>query len=357
VGICATCHAPGAAVDAPFTTDMNTVRDQLTAGIHCDFCHKIGGAYLRGSRKASVDCASCHKQGGTVLEAAAHETYANSPGVLSLRVLRPPEGDNIFFGPYPDIHDPDAYLPLMTQSAFCAACHDFSFWGTPIYTSYPEWLASPYSDPTRGQTCQDCHMPPNGDTHFALPEQGGLPHPPESIPSHFQLGAASQSLLQDTVDLDVAVDAASGRLDVTVRLTNSGAGHHVPTDHPGRHLLLVVSAEDGGGETLTQLTGPTVPVWGGSYAGLPGTGFAKVLRDVDTGEAPVISYWKQALIESDTRIAALETDVSTYSFQADGSGATVSVKLYFRRLFEPIADRYGWDLGEVVMEERVVAMD
>jgi hypothetical protein len=29
----------------------------------------------------------------------------------------------------------------------------------------------------------------------------------------------------------------------------------------------------------------------------------------------------------------------------------------FRRLFEPIADRYGWDLGEVVMEERVVTVD
>ena len=149
----------------------------------------------------------------------------------------------------------------------------------------------------------------------------------------------------------------SGRLDVTVSLTNSGAGHHVPTDHPGRHLLLVVSVEDGGGQPLTQLTGPTIPVWGGSYAGLPGTGFAKVLRDVDTGEAPVISYWKQALIESDTRIAALETEVSDYSFQYSGAAATVSVRVYFRRLFEPIADRYGWDLGEVLMEERVVTVD
>jgi len=356
-GNCATCHAPAAAVDAPFTTDMNAMRDQLTAGIHCDFCHKIGGAYLRGTSKASVECITCHKQSGTALESETQETYANSPGILSLRVLRPPAGDDVFFGPYPDIHDPDTYLPLMTESAFCAPCHDFSFWGTPIYTSYPEWLASPYSDPSEGQTCQDCHMPPNGDTTFALPEQGGLQHPPELIPSHLQLGAASQSLLQDTLDLDVAVDVVSGRLDVTVSLTNSGAGHHVPTDHPGRHLLLVVSAEDGGGQTLTQLAGPAVPVWGGSYAGLPGTGFAKVLRDVETGEAPVISYWKQALIESDNRIAALETDVSAYSFQLSGAAATVSVRVYFRRLFEPIADRYDWDLGEVVMEERVVTVD
>ena len=199
-------------------------------------------------------------------------------------------------------------------------------------------------------------MPPNGDTYYALPDQGGLAHPPESIPSHFQLGVTSQSLLQNTLELDVAAEAVNGRLEVTVTVTNSGAGHHVPTDHPGRHLLLVVDAHDGGGQPLTQLTGGTIPDWGGSFAGLPGTGIAKVLRDVDTGEAPVISYWKQALIESDNRIAALETDVSTYSFQLSGTAAAVSVRVYFRRLFEPIADRYGWDLGEVVMEERVVTV-
>ena len=104
-------------------------------------------------------------------------------------------------------------------------------------------------------------------------------------------------------------------------------------------------------------SGPTVPVWGGSYAGLPGLGFAKVLRDVGTGEAPVISYWKQALIESDNRIAALETDVSAYSFQLSGSATIISFRVYFRRLFEPIAESYGWDLGEVLMEEWVVAVD
>lgn len=355
-GICATCHAPGAAVDAPFTTEMNAVRDQLTAGIHCDFCHKVGGAYLRGLSKVSLERASCHKRGGAVLQAEAHETYANMPGVLALRVLRPPDGDNIFFGPFPDIHDPDTYLPLSRESAFCATCHDFSFWGTPIYTSYPEWLASPYSDPVGGRTCQDCHMPPNGDSYYALPEQGGLLHPPESIPSHLQLGATSESLLRETVDLDVEADEASGSLNVTVTVTNSGAGHHVPTDHPGRHLLLVVTAEDGGGENLALLAGPTIPDWGGSLAGSPGKGFAKILRDVVSEEAPVISYWKQALIESDTRIPALESDVSTYTFLSDGDAAEVSVRIYFRRLFEPIADRYGWDPGEVLMEERTVTL-
>ncbi len=148
---------------------MNDVRDVITAGIHCDYCHKIGGVYLNP---------------------ATDSVYANVPGAQSQRLLRPPPGDNIFFGPYDDIHDPDTYLPVISESRFCAPCHQFSFWGTPIYESYDEWLASPYAE--AGITCQDCHMPPTGDTYFALPEVGGLEHPPETIPSHLQLGATSR---------------------------------------------------------------------------------------------------------------------------------------------------------------------
>jgi len=35
-----------------------------------------------------------------------------------------------------------------------------------------------------------------------------------------------------------------------------------------------------------------------------------------------------------------------------GAGATVTARVLFRRLYEPIAGRYGWDLGEVVMAGR-----
>ena len=67
------------------------------------------------------------------------------PGTLSQRVLRPPEGDNIFFGPYDDVHDPDTFLPLISESRFCAPCHQFSFWGTPIYASFDEWAETSYA--------------------------------------------------------------------------------------------------------------------------------------------------------------------------------------------------------------------
>jgi hypothetical protein len=350
-GICATCHAPGAAVDDPFTTDLNEVRDRLEAGIHCDFCHKLGGAWLRPTEASSVDCTTCHKHGGRALQSEAWHTWSNMPGVLSLKVLRPPRGEQIFFGPYPDIHDPDTYLPLMSESALCAPCHQFSFWGTPIYTSYDEWLTSPYSDPDSGQTCQDCHMPPTGDIYFALPEQGGLPRPPETIPSHLQVGASDEALLQDTVELEVEASAASGQIEVTVTVTNTGAGHHVPTDHPGRHVILEVTASTAAGSGLSVLAGPTIPPWVGSLEGRAGTVYAKLLQDVASGEWPVVSYWKHAIIRDDTRIPALGSSMTSFTF-AGGPGATVTARVLFRRLYEPIAERYGWDLGEVVMEER-----
>ena len=152
-GICAACHAPGAAIDAPYATDMNAVRGEVTAGVHCDFCHKIGGAYLHARAPVDARCETCHDADGGLV-APALEVYRNAPGVQSYRVLRPPPGEQIFIGPYPDIHDPDTFLPFISESAFCAPCHEFSFWGTPIYTSYSEWLASPWSDRESGQ-----HLP------------------------------------------------------------------------------------------------------------------------------------------------------------------------------------------------------
>ncbi len=329
-GNCANCHAPGTAVDGYLTTNMNDIRDEITAGIHCDYCHKVGGVYL---------------------DPAGKTVHPNAPGVQSQKMLRPPAGDNIFFGPYDDIPDPDTYLPLTTQSQFCAPCHQFSFWGTPIYESYSEWLASSYSN--QGITCQNCHMLPTGDTFYALPEVGGLPHPPDTIPSHLQLGATSTNLLQNSVTLSVDLLQDGADILVSVEITNTEVGHHVPTDHPGRHLILTVRAVDGQGRSLMQLRGPRVPDWGGVQAGDPGKAYAKVLRDIASGLYPVVSYWKQTTILIDNRIPAGEGDTSTFTFAAPPGGETVTVtaELRFRRLFQDMQDAKGWQTPDVIMEQ------
>jgi len=311
------------------------VRDDVTAGVHCDFCHKMGDVYTHPSTSA---------------------VYANAPGVQSIKILRPPPGDNIFFGPYDDIHDPDTYLPLVTESRFCAPCHQFSFWGTPIYESYEEWRNSSYAQ--NGVTCQDCHMPPNGDTRFATIDAGGLEHPPDKIPSHLQLGADSVELLSRTVQLRIRARWINDQIKVFVAITNSGAGHHVPTDFPGRHMILVIEAIDEKQAQLAQVGTPVIPSWGGDLAGKPGKIYAKVLKDVITRASPVVTYWKQTLVESDNRIAAQATDVSSYTFAAParGSRVTVTVRLRFRRLFAEMMAAKGWETPDIIMEQETLSL-
>jgi hypothetical protein len=340
-GNCATCHAPGAALDAPFTTDMNQLSGADTFGVHCDFCHKVADVHL---------------------DPATDLPYDNAPGALSMEVRRPfPETERyqLFFGSFDDDNVPeeDTYLPLIEESRFCAPCHQFSMWGTPIYQSYREWLESPY--PGMGVECQDCHMPSDGEMTNVAPGKGGVERDPSTIHAHTQPGAADEALLRHTVSMTLDARQVGQLLRVHVIITNTRAGHHVPTDFPGRHVILTVGARDGADRALAQRGGPTVPGWGGAQAGLPGKAFAKVLRDVETGEAPVVSYWKQALIDGDNRIPAMAADRSTYTFTLPEEYGPVAVRaeLRFRRAFQAVMDERGWDTPDIVMEERAAAVD
>jgi hypothetical protein len=117
--------------------------------------------------------------------------------------------------------------------------------------------------------------------------------------------------------------------------------------------ILTVIATDGQDQALSQQGGPTVPDWGGAQGGLPGKAFAKVLRDIKTGESPVVSYWKRALIVSDNRIPATGSDTSVYTFVTPVAGGpvTVTAELRFRRVFQAVMDAKGWDTPDIVMEQ------
>ena len=329
-GNCANCHAPGAAANQPFTSDMNDLTGVDTEGVFCDFCHKVADVYLN---------------------LATGLPYSNMPGVQSMQLNRPPSDTHMFYGPFDDVTRRVSYLELEKKSQFCAPCHQFSFWGTPIYESFREWLESPY--PAQGIECQTCHMAPTGVNYFVFPEKGGLIRDSDLIASHLQPGASDEELLQNTVTMTVSARQAANWIWATVTITNTDAGHHVPTDFPGRHMILAVMATDGQGQALPQQSGPTVPDWGGAQAGRPGKAFAKVLRDVETGESPVVSYWKQALIVSDNRIPAMDSDTSVYTFAAPVTGGpvTVTAELRFRRAFQAVMDAKGWETPDIVMEE------
>ncbi len=334
-GNCATCHAPGEAVHQPFKADMSELTGVEAEGVFCDFCHKVSDVYLNP---------------------ATGLPYPNMPGVQSMQLNRPPTDTHMFYGPFDDVTRRVSYLELEKESQFCAPCHQFSFWGTPIYESFDEWLQSPYPD--QGIECQTCHMAPTGVDYFVFPEKGGLIRHPDTIASHLQPGASDVALLQNTVSMTLAVEQVAGHVQVTVVITNTDAGHHVPTDFPGRHMILTVAALDGEGGALSRRAGPTVPDWGGAQAGRPGRAFAKLLRDATTGEWPVVSYWKPSFIVGDNRIPAMGSDVSVYTFSAPSAGGpvTVTAELRFRRIFQSVADARDWDKPDIMMEKARVTL-
>lgn len=351
-GNCAACHTPGAAVDAPYGTDPNVVSGADVFGVHCDYCHKVADV---------------------ILDPATGLPFPNMPGVLSSDVRRPfpddPDRYQLFFGPFDDDNVPeeDTYLPLIQESQFCAACHFGVFWDTVIYNSFGEWLDSPYSAPETGKTCQDCHMPlpslVDGEPIINVaPGKGGVERDPMTIRAHSQLGAMDEEFLQTALAMTLSARVEEGNLVVQVGITNDNTGHHVPTDSPLRHLILLVEATDTGGTPLTQTDGPNVPEWGGVgdpeqgyYAGLPGKAFAKVLEELWTEVSPSGAYWNPTRIVSDNRIAAFETDTSRYTFTLPSDRqAQVEVTLLFRRAFKELMDQKGWDVPDIIMARQTL---
>jgi hypothetical protein len=84
-----------------------------------------------------------------------------------------------------------------------------------------------------------------------------------------------------------------------------------------------------------------------------GTSGRKMLRDIKTGESPVVSYWKQAVIVSDNRLPALGSDTSSYTFAAPASGGrvTITAELRFRRAFAPVMLARGWSTDDIIMQQ------
>ncbi|MCK5828214.1 carboxypeptidase regulatory-like domain-containing protein, partial [Candidatus Bipolaricaulota bacterium] len=94
-GNCATCHAPGAAANNPFTADMNELTGVNREGVMCEYCHKIADVYLNP---------------------ATGLPYDNAPGTMSFELNRPPSDTHMFYGPYDDVTRRVSCLELQGES-------------------------------------------------------------------------------------------------------------------------------------------------------------------------------------------------------------------------------------------------
>jgi hypothetical protein len=368
-GNCATCHTPLA------STNVNT-NNCGWSGCHTDLTAErapqvddgVIPLHLTGDAADGVACDFCHKIGEVYLDPQTSLPYADKPGILSMRLYRPEEGQQVFFGTLVDVNRRVSYSPLQAESAYCAPCHFGVFGGVVghnsvsggvvIYNSYGEWLESPYSDPETGKTCQECHMKPVEENFFVFPKQGGIKRDYFEFHDHYMPGASDEQLLQNSVTMESQAQHQGDQLTVDVRITNDQTGHHIPTDAPIRQMLLVVEAFDADGNRLELVEGPALPEWAGDYAGFPGRAFAKVLQDEWTGEAPTAAYWRPVTILEDNRLAAMATDTSRFTFSLpDTNIAKVEVRLWFRRAFYELAKLKGWDDPDILMEEATIDVE
>lgn len=335
-GNCATCHIPGAAANNPWGVDPKSVDGANSNGVFCDVCHKIKNVIPNSG------------QGTT--------------GTLSIEFLRPPDGEQVFFGPYIDVHEPDTYSPIISKSEFCMPCHNAKFWGVPAYQTFNEWNESIY--PQLGIQCQTCHMPPDGITsNFVKIDKGGIVRDPMTIPSHSQPGSRDTTILKNSVSMSLSTNVVDDSVKVQVVIKNDKTGHHVPAGRPSRNMILLVDAVDESNNVLEFVQGEKVPFWGGkgnveegNYANLPGKGFVKLLQDF-LGEIPA-PVWRPTNIVSDTRIPAMGSDTSVYVFKKPENyiSLKISAKLLYRRFYKEWMDEKKFDIPDIIMEDESLTL-
>ncbi|MDP6384654.1 MAG: carboxypeptidase regulatory-like domain-containing protein [Planctomycetota bacterium] len=340
---CAACHQPEPWIMSPGRAleDISQLSASAMHGISCEVCHKI----------AHID-----------------ESKLNFPGIFPgvVEFSQPYSPDQVEYGVFGDSDINmgwmrSSYQPQLTAT-MCAACHqdsndhdedgDFEDAGGVISEpTYYEWLATPYADPAdpRAATCVTCHMPGTEATKasslpFAPTRQAG------QIREHRIVGTTPE-FLENSCELKVRPARQVGRyLNVDVFVTNTGAGHHVPTGVTVRNMILLVEAwriSDGqklksvGSQMVHDLGGIGDPALG-YYAGLPGKLFAKVNHDA-AGNGPTF-YTDATGILWDNRIPALATDESAYRFVVPpGSGELrVRARLIYRRAFRSFVDAKQW---------------
>jgi hypothetical protein len=343
-GNCGACHIPLAAVKAPLNVRPEWIKGVEAEGINCDFCHKIYGVHL---------------------DPVSGLPSPDKPGVLSYEFRRPFEGHQFFAGPLDDIAPgEDTYSGLQKASQFCAPCHYGVFEGTVVYDSFGEWLRSPYSSGDSGKTCQDCHMPGTGAEFFAHPEKGGLKRNADNVVSHRMPGARDLDLLQNAVSFTLKAEQQPEGIRVKTKVVNDLTGHHVPTDSPLRHLILVVRAYGSDTSELSLKEGPSLPEWcssgdpkEGNYAGLPGKVYIKLLEEKWTGISPTAAYWRPTRVVMDTRLGAFEADNGEFLFKAPDSGdVRVEALLIYRRAFKKLMEQKGLIEPDIVMESATVLL-
>lgn len=237
---CMGCHTPIGVLAGEANSEGTAMSAIADRGVQCDVCHNISGSTGIG----------------------------NGSFVLTPKM----NGRPLKFGPFKDSESPyhdTAYSALHTRSEFCGQCHNVThpFNRMPIERTYDEWRDSVYAG--QGVQCQDCHMMPRPGmtenpgratpfskerkriyTHYFV---GGNVVVPALLgsPKHAEL---AREMLRSaaTVEIVAPERLRAGAVEtILVRVTNSGAGHKLPTGFPeGREMWVDLRVVDAAGKTI-----------------------------------------------------------------------------------------------------------
>jgi hypothetical protein len=280
--VCLHCHSPVGVL----TDDLALTRKVSWEGITCDYCHSIRDVTTSEANPVA---------------------RVEFTGVKS--------------GPYGDVVSPahgTAFSKVHTTSLVCSPCHDYkNSLGFPVLTTYSEWKNGPYSKV--GQQCQSCHM-------FA--SAGNIVDPrvktvsEKEINLHQMPGSHSVEQLNKAIRSQMTAVRDGDHLRVTVKLTNAGAGHYVPTGSPIRQLILEVRLEPyGGGQSFDEKR---------TYARTVVDQKGAILDRED------LAFIKAAKIVKDTRLAPKETRTETFTFELPaGKRARLEANLLY--YYSPMA--------------------
>jgi hypothetical protein len=173
--------------------------------IHVGQEKPVAPGLRENNRLDGVSCASCHL-----------DKDGNVRGKYDLSA------------PHPTVQDP-LFTPARSAE-LCAACHQADQMA-PNQQTVSEWRTDfSKNDP---RTCQDCHMP---QVVRRLSEIFS-DRPERAIGKHLFAGGHSTMMLKKAATLSIEQNKQDPD-KLEIRVTNSGAGHSLPTGHGPRAVLL-----------------------------------------------------------------------------------------------------------------------
>ncbi|MDP7027213.1 MAG: multiheme c-type cytochrome [Candidatus Marinimicrobia bacterium] len=250
---CIQCHSPVAYVTGTKLDKYINEYETIT-GLQED-------PELSMSIKEGVTCTVCHSFTGisktveTGYDVAAKAEYHMNPG------------EGIMYGPIESSVEIDSsensyahkseYNSLFRSSEACLPCHDFKIRGVDAEITFTEWNNIPQFGMAGLVSCQECHMPINGNGYHSHEFAGVDINLTEPIPEDSLQYKSVKKLLQSSVELkfggsnaEDAINIENGVLVILVTV-KSLTGHSLPSGTSfAREAWLETIVRDADGNTI-----------------------------------------------------------------------------------------------------------